>query len=962
MSTINTNVKALAAQSSMRNVDRALQTSMQRLSTGLRINNAKDDAASLAISNRMTSDIRGFAVAIRNANDGLSMAQTADGALGQVTDMLQRMRELAVQAGNGSFHADNRIASQLEIDQLKQQIDNIATQTNFNSINLLDGSAGNIKLQTNVRANQQMTMSIDSAQTKDIGLGSRASLTATGFGASQQAEQQLIVVSNDCSGPVTFLGQVIPGVVAFDHSDAIVDKIVANKALVLSNPLAISAGVIDIVKGPNNSIYPDLSFESLILVYGGKNGTGPVANYATTNSSSTVFSTGTKIVTGTRAGDTVKPIAAGDLIINGIQVGASNSADDTLSSTYKSSSAIAKVAAINAVSAQTGVTATVGATTLTGAAMQVANTNGSIFINGLATENIVTVGDAGLDRASVVKAINNITQQTGVRAVDTGDINKGVNLIADDGRNFVLVYGGSLNANSTGLGGFVAKRMGDALAGNATTAVGYGAPSDTFTINGKTITLPATLTAATANLTEFQTAINAAGINGLSVDVTTNPGKLMLNSTSGNIYVGTGSSTTLTASNLQKIFGTNNTANTAVRFMVSGTYQLSSANGSPIVISTSSNGDIRSAGLTTGTFAANTSVATTTDRAVATAAPDILTTGLLQAGTLRINGTSIVAASTADDTSSAGFVAGTTTAITSSAKGASAIAIAAAINKSSAATGVTATAAANVVSGTSFDNSQTVSAKNLYVNGVTVSLASLTAGSYTRGDVAALINAQQGQTGVVATDNGRGLTLTAADGRNISLGLDDNISATTVGITGASIGATGGASADTTGNNGATRGAVGVSAITSATTYASVTLSSDKSFTVEGGSDGNANFALLGFKTGTFGGVDNGVKVSKIDITTQAGAQVAITALDAALKSVSLSQARLGAFQNRLDQVVSNLTIMNQNMSASRSRVQDADYATETTNLAKSQIISQAATAMLAQANQSSQSVLALLK
>jgi flagellin len=181
MSTINTDVKALAAQSSINNVDRSLQTSMQRLSTGLRINNAKDDAAGLAISNRMTSDIRGFGVAIRNANDGLSMAQTADGALGLVTDMLQRMRELAVQAGNGSLNADNRIASQLEIDQLKQQIDNIATQTNFNSINLLDGSAGNIKLQTNVRANQQMIMSIDSAQTKDIGLGSRASLTAKGL-------------------------------------------------------------------------------------------------------------------------------------------------------------------------------------------------------------------------------------------------------------------------------------------------------------------------------------------------------------------------------------------------------------------------------------------------------------------------------------------------------------------------------------------------------------------------------------------------------------------------------------------------------------------------------------------------------------------------------------------------------------------------------------------------------------
>jgi flagellin len=314
---------------------------------------------------------------------------------------------------------------------------------------------------------------------------------------------------------------------------------------------------------------------------------------------------------------------------------------------------------------------------------------------------------------------------------------------------------------------------------------------------------------------------------------------------------------------------------------------------------------------------------------------------LLQAGTLRINGTSIVAASTADDTASYGGISG--------AKGASAIAIAAAINKSSSTTGVTAKAAANVITGTTFDNSTVPSANSLFVNGVTVSLSSLTAG-YTRGDVATLINAQQGQTGVVATDNGRGLTLTAADGRNIALALSAGVS-NSVGIAGSAFGATGDATPITA-----------TAASSSATTYARVTLSSDKSFTLEGGSDGNANFALLGFKTGTFGGADNGVKVSKIDITSQAGAQVAITALDAALKSVSLNQAKLGAFQNRLDQVVSNLTTMNQNMSASRSRVQDADYATETTNLAKSQIISQAATAMLAQANQSGQSVLALLK
>ena len=146
------------------------------------------------------------------------------------------------------------------------------------------------------------------------------------------------------------------------------------------------------------------------------------------------------------------------------------------------------------------------------------------------------------------------------------------------------------------------------------------------------------------------------------------------------------------------------------------------------------------------------------------------------------------------------------------------------------------------------------------------------------------------------------------------------------------------------------------------TTYSRVSLSSDLTFALEGGSDGNVGLEKLGFKAGTIGGSNNGVKIASIDVSTQSGAQGAITALDAAMKSVSMSQAQLGAFQNRLDAVVSNLTVANLNMNASRSRIQDTDYAKESTNLAKSQIIAQAATAMLAQANQSGQSVLALLK
>jgi flagellin len=249
-----------------------------------------------------------------------------------------------------------------------------------------------------------------------------------------------------------------------------------------------------------------------------------------------------------------------------------------------------------------------------------------------------------------------------------------------------------------------------------------------------------------------------------------------------------------------------------------------------------------------------------------------------------------------------------------------------------------------VVAGTSF-TSGSYNAKTLFLNGVSIDMSSLDKLGYTAGraDVAKLINTKTGETGVVATDNGRGLTLVAADGRNVSIATDLT-HATDVGLSNTQV-------LEATGT-----------AATAYTTYASVELQSDKSFTLEGGSDGNANFADLGFKTGTYGGVDNGVKVAQIDISTQAGAQVALTALDSALKTVSMNQAKLGAFQNRLDAVVANLNEVNQNMSASRSRIQDTDYASETTNLAKSQIIQQAATAMLAQANQSAQGVLSLLK
>ena len=159
MSVINTNVKALVSQESMRSSNVSLSQAMERLSTGSKINSAKDDAAGLAITNRMTSQIRGMAKAIGNVNDAISMSQTAEGAMGNVGDILQRMRELAVQAATGTMNDTDRGSINLEVTQLRAQIDDIANKTNHNNIKLLDGSAQNVVIQSGVNAGDTLKVS-----------------------------------------------------------------------------------------------------------------------------------------------------------------------------------------------------------------------------------------------------------------------------------------------------------------------------------------------------------------------------------------------------------------------------------------------------------------------------------------------------------------------------------------------------------------------------------------------------------------------------------------------------------------------------------------------------------------------------------------------------------------------------------------------------------------------------------
>ena len=183
---INTNISALAAQSSLRKTGLSQATAMERLSTGVRINNAKDDAAGLAISTRMTANIRGISAAIRNANDGISLTQTAEGSLSAIGDNLQRIRELAVQSANTGNSNSDRSALNAEATQLVAEIDRVASNAAFNGIKLLDGSFQNQSLQigSGNDDNDRITLSISSAKSSTLGVGSGSSYSAAKNGVA----------------------------------------------------------------------------------------------------------------------------------------------------------------------------------------------------------------------------------------------------------------------------------------------------------------------------------------------------------------------------------------------------------------------------------------------------------------------------------------------------------------------------------------------------------------------------------------------------------------------------------------------------------------------------------------------------------------------------------------------------------------------------------------------------------
>ncbi len=559
---------------------------------------------------------------------------------------------------------------------------------------------------------------------------------------------------------------------------------------------------------------------------------------------------------------------------------------------------IGKLTSDNIGTAKTGGVSAVGSSSALG--------SGDLTINGVAirassaADDTASTSNAAASAISKVAAINASSAETGVSAV--------------------------VSTNT--------------VAGTDMTAA---AASGTITINGTAISVTTTGDAASSR-TAVVEAINAKSEQ------------------TGVIAVDTGDDdqgVTLTAAdgrNITTSFTTVTAASTgiAAASTYTGGYTLVADSATSSITVTGGDGtagsNIANSGLAAGTYTAGTASVTSTAQTVAGGG----TANALTTGDLKINGVAIGASSATDDTAS-------DTTYTSSSGAASGISIAAAINRSTDATGVTATVnATTVVGGTAAQITAAGAAgvgddADLYINGVSVGTMVGSADQASDiNDTVDLINAAEGQTGVTATYNGGSITLVAADGRNISVAIDSESGG---------LGANFGLAAASTGIGEAQFTTAATTATATAeTTYSTVTLSSASEINVSAGVNGNTGLAGVGLEIGNFGGSTEGQYVKDIDISTLDGANTAIVAIDNALASVSSERSKLGAVQNRLESTISNLAVVSENLTAANSRIQDADFAQEAASLSRSKILQQAGISILSQANAAPQQVLSLLQ
>ena len=436
-SVVNTNVMSLNAQRQLGKSQSTQNEAMERLSSGLRINSAKDDAAGLAISTGMQSQITGINQAVRNANDGVSMAQTAEGSMDEMTNILQRMRELSVQSANDTNSADNRASIQKEVDQLSSELDRIAETTEFNGTKLLNGTAGETTLQIGANSGQTLSFSIDSVTTNDLGLN--GNLNKEDVNGGRVSTGDVAASSIDING--VSIGGVVDtkdfGNAAGNMANVINEK-TAETGVTASAYNVVQGDAIDSVGAVPSGITSGMTI---------KVGDGAATTLGATSSMDNLVDTINRDISGVTAslGDQGELLLTNDtgveITVGGTTTGSGMTAikGDVQEGYIALASADGSPISVNdhdspntATSASKfGFSVTNGADSVMNSAFSGDTTNGITAADGIQINGVDLVASTAVDLDTTITAINALTEETGVTA--TANSTTGIQFSTSDG-------------------------------------------------------------------------------------------------------------------------------------------------------------------------------------------------------------------------------------------------------------------------------------------------------------------------------------------------------------------------------------------------------------------------------------------------------------------------------------------------------------------------------------------------
>ena len=861
---INTNFASLNAQRNLNSSQSQLQTSLQRLSSGLRINSAKDDAAGLAISDRFTSQIRGLSQASRNANDAISLSQTAEGALAESGNILQRIRELSVQSANSTNSASDRLSLQSEVNQLVSELDRIAQTTSFNGLKLLDGSFTAQSFQVGAEANQTINVSVSGATAESLGINKVSTnddITGnTTLGIANSTYTDLRVIS----------GNALAG------ADTAVGSYTQNLQTITTTDIDGNTDTQDIVATDETQTALLTAFNAL---------DGVTATAATTNTATLDFS------------DT-ENINHGDQVSFGLTDDAGTNTDDVVfvrdTTTY--------------VNLADQVVAEINATTGTNTDFAAATTGkaGEVVITSEAAAGASAIGieDFLVDDASSIIFSN----FEGVEG-ETGEL-------TFDGT--AVTY--EIGADSSATADNFAQAVEETLAVADYSVVNDGEGNVTVLKADSTDLVLTAFDTGTSTTNTIDVVSGDTDTTTLAAD-TLETGTLA--ATGATIAENTAQRSTFT---FEGIKITDSTAGTAQ----DSAYKLEAIDitldtGYTITSTASSTSNTSSLlGNTSGGGEANYT---------AYGNADIADGNNVAAQTLTINGESSVDLDIIEN--------------------AEASAIVAQINAISDSTGVAATANTKAtISGLSLDG-----VVSFELNGVEFS-ANVETDDL--GSLAEAINDESGKTGVsaVLSLDGASIALEHSTGDDIAIeGFNSSVAAGGVLGQAVTLDIEGGVGVATT----LQAGGINAGTRDSTVVGGEIEFKSNGGYFSVSSSVGETGQGLFSGGSNQLQASDNKT-VNTIDVSTTEGATAAIDIADGALARVNSLRGALGAVQNRFESTISNLSTTVENLSAARSRIQDTDFATETANLTRTQILQQAGVAMLSQANSLPQLVLSLLQ